>query len=407
MRKTILIILLLCLGALPVWGITPALSQEEYCAQPHQDVSTPLNDLGNNVYIRLGGYDTGFTGGLYPSGSNVRPAEHEAAGVRIAAQVIPRDENGDLDPLNGRIVLLSIGVSNTFTEFDAFSRLVNTDPEINPKVQLVNGAQHSRTSDWWIDPNSVTWQEVFRRLADRGVTPQQVQIAWIKHTRLGHDYFPGSAQTLQSDLEAISRNLKTHFPNIKIAYLSSRTRSYYIFDSLALEPHAFETGFAVKWLIEKQMDGDLALNYDPERGEVVAPYLAWGAYLWIDGMNPRSDGRIWTQQDLYIDCIHPTQSGAAKVADMLMEFFKNDSTAMPWFLAGGSSAPPTQIFLPTVTNTLPAPTAAQTRSSPTQMQTEEPALAPTEAAYPAPAICGLSGALTAMLFTWLGYRKRC
>src|SRR6266851_3549298 len=34
----------------------------------------PLNDLGTGTYL-------GFQGGLYPNGSNVRPATHDAAGV--------------------------------------------------------------------------------------------------------------------------------------------------------------------------------------------------------------------------------------------------------------------------------------------------------------------------------------
>ena len=432
MRKMIVTILILSLSALPAWGAKRARSQEDLCTQPHQDVSTPLNDLGAAEYIRMGGQNTGFSGGLYPQGSNQRPPEHEAAGVRLGHQITPLDASGNPNLQNGEIVMLSIGVSNTFTEFEAFGRLINVDPQVNPRLTLINGAQHGRTSDMWIDPAAETWQEVLRRVAAAAITPQQVQVAWIKHTRLGHDYFPTTSQTLQSDLEAVVRILKTYFPNLKIAYLSSRTRSHQVFDMLAMEPHAFETGFAVKWLIEKQINGDPTLNYDPSRGEVVAPYLSWGPYLWIDGLNPRSDGRIWRPEDLYVDCVHPSQSGAAKVADMLMEFFKNDTTTRPWFLADQAPEPTSvQLFLPSVTTVHPAPPQYTPQPSPLPLQPAGTTLAPrattasselavssetvvpsetaaaSKPAAPPPAVCGVSGALTALVLAGIIYWRKC
>nr|NIW44804.1 hypothetical protein [Gammaproteobacteria bacterium] len=94
---------------------------------------------------------------------------------------------------------------------------------------------------------------------------------------------------------------------------------------------AFETGFAVKWLIEQQINGDPELNFNPDNGDVLAPYLTWGPYLWIDGQNPREDGRVWLQEDLRGDCTHPSESGANKVADMMLEFFLTDPTTHSWF----------------------------------------------------------------------------
>lgn len=46
--------------------------------------NVPLPDLGARTY-------KGYTGGLYPDGSNVRPAAHETAGLAAAAQVQPLD----------------------------------------------------------------------------------------------------------------------------------------------------------------------------------------------------------------------------------------------------------------------------------------------------------------------------
>jgi len=85
-------------------------------------------------------------------------------------------------------------------------------------------------------------------------------------------------------------------------------------------------------MIEKQINGHPDLNFDPDLGPVVAPYLSWGPYLWIDGLNPRSDGLTWPQEDLEKDCVHPTESGEQKVAGQLLACFKSDQTATPWFL---------------------------------------------------------------------------
>jgi hypothetical protein len=302
------------------------------CTGPFRSVSKPLTDLGNGEYVRLDSGPTGFRGGLYPNGSNVRPPAHEAAGVAIARQIVPLDEKGRPNR-NGKIGLISIGMSNTSIEFGRFEDNAHKRTDINPQVAIFNGALGSQTAEKWADPKGRPWPELAARMKDRKLSPQQVQVVWIKQTLTRGGPFPGKAEELEKDLLAILYNLKAEFPNLKIAYISSRTRSYTYTRGLSPEPNAFETGFAVKWLVEKQINGDPALNFDAKRGPVRAPYIAWGPYLWIDGENPRLDGRTWTTLDLEQDCTHPSPSGAAKVADMLLNFFMTDTTAAPWFRA--------------------------------------------------------------------------
>jgi hypothetical protein len=100
----------------------------------------------------------------------------------------------------------------------------------------------------------------------------------------------------------------------------------------------------VRWLIQKQIAGDKALNCDPARGEVVAPVLLWGPYLWADGVKPRkSDGLIWSREDLAKDGLHPSKpSGERKVGGLLLKFFKTDPTAKSWFLSARASKAATQ-----------------------------------------------------------------
>jgi hypothetical protein len=199
----------------------------------------------------MDGQNTGFTGGLYPNGSNVRPPAHETAGLDLARQIMPLDESGNLDP-NGKIVLIGIGMSNAWQGFNAFMNQARNDPVVNPDVILVNGAQPGKTAEQWIDPNADTWAVVDQHLALRGVTPQQVQVAWVKNTHTGSGPFPEKAQALQRDLEIIARNLKINYPNIKLAYYSSRTNSATPIGEIGPEPNAYETGFAVKWMIENR-----------------------------------------------------------------------------------------------------------------------------------------------------------
>ena len=318
--------------------LSASIQQTEICQGEFIPVSTPLNDLGNNEYVRLETGPTGYTGGLYPDGSNVPPPEHAAAGLVQAAQIVPRAPDGKPDP-NGKIVLISVGMSNTASEFGTFEHDARSDSSLNPHLVIVNGAQGGRVATFWTDPQADAWQFIDDLIAYKGATPVQVQAAWVKLTNYDLDQFPESTQKLQADLEMVARNLHIRYPNLKIAYFSSRTRAYAYWEGANPEPGAFETGFAVKWLIEKQINGDPGLNYDPSGRDVLAPLLMWGPYLWIDGLNPRSDGLIWTQADLKADCVHPTiDGGRPKVAAQLDSFFRTNPTARTWFLADASPA---------------------------------------------------------------------
>ncbi|HEY3130144.1 MAG TPA: PKD domain-containing protein [Acidobacteriota bacterium] len=305
----------------------------------------PLNDLGPATY-------KGFKGGLYPDGSSIRPVAHLAAGIDLANnQIQPLDAGGRADPLNGRIVLISIGMSNTTQEFaskgsGAFKPRADADPAKNPRLVIVDCAQGGRSASDWNDPNSDTWRVAATRIVSAGVTAAQVQIAWVKLAERSSDFpdksFPASAQFLQGHIENVLRILKTNYPNVRIAYLSSRTRAYTNTPSdLNPEPIAYESGFGVKWVIEDQISGKGNLNYDPAKGPVVAPYLSWGPYIWTDGTSSRSDGWVWLCDDTESDGIHPSPVGVGKVADQLVAFLKTDPTATPWFLkkAAAGSAP--------------------------------------------------------------------
>lgn len=290
----------------------------------------PLPELGREKY-------QGFEGGLYPGGTNQRPAEHEAAGVKLAGQIGPLDAEGRPDP-NGKIVLLSIGMSNTSQAFSAFQQVAAADPEKNPSVVLVNGAQGGMTANRIIDPDDggsgeKFWTTVDQRLRMAGATPAQVQAVWIKQADPGPKQgFPKYAQQLKQELAQIVRILPERFANLKLTYLSCRTYGGYARSPLNPEPYAYESGFAVKWLIEDQLRGDRALNFDRGRGNIAAPWLSWGPYLWANGQRANADGLSYDETDFANDGTHESPTGQAKVAQQLLRFFKTDSTSRSWFV---------------------------------------------------------------------------
>jgi hypothetical protein len=55
-------------------------------------------------------------------------------------------------------------------------------------------------------------------------------------------------------------------------------------------------------------------------------------------LTARSDGLTYACTDFESDGTHPSQGARHKVAKMLVEFFKTDSTARPWFLRRGAEA---------------------------------------------------------------------
>ncbi len=332
--------------------------------------TVPLTELGTAAYM-------GEQGGLYPGGSNEIPADHETLGLWHASQIAPLDTAGNPDP-DGSIVLLSIGVSNTRSEFGMFLRRVGD--AVDDDVVLVNGAQPGEDISAWQSVDDPTWRAIDGALAQNEVSPEQVQAVWIKLPDIVEGTFeilpfPADADAYRDQLAVVVQNAMDLYPNLRLAYLSSRIYAGYNTSGRpSPEPLAYENAFGVKWLIADQIEGDITLNADPRRGDVEAPWLAWGPYLWADGTTPRSDGLVWECADLQDDGIHPSQSGAVKVADMLVDHFETSSTSSAWFsgdgVAIGEVVLPEPVPAPATTTTVVETTT--TTSAPESTTTVEP-----------------------------------
>lgn len=277
----------------------------------------------------------GRDGGLYGGGRNQPPAAHLKAALAEAAQIVPRDAEGKPAP-KGKIGLLSVGMSNTTQEFSRFKELADRDPAKAASVVIIDGAQGGQAAaQWAAASDSRVWQTVDARLLAANVTAAQVQVAWLKQANIRPtEPFPRHAEKLAADVTTALHLLKQRFPNLRVVYLSSRIYAGYATTALNPEPYAYESAFAVRDLVRQQIAGAADLNYDRSRGEVKAPLLLWGPYLWADGLTPRkSDGLVWVRDDLREDGTHPSAtSGREKVAQQLLTFLENDPTAKPWFV---------------------------------------------------------------------------
>jgi hypothetical protein len=283
------------------------------CAQTSVGL-TPLIDLGTGTYH-------GYPGGLYPGGSDQPPASYEQVGLAHARAVQPLNATGQPDP-SGKVVLLSVGMSNATLEFSEFKREVDASPRKNPRLVIVDGAQPSKNAEVIKNAADSFWSVLGERMATAGVSDQQVQVIWLKEA-IGQETepFPTDAKHLQQDEAQIVQILQQRFPHLQIIYVSSRTYGGYAVTSLNPESFAYDSGFGVKWLVQSAIlsGGN-------------GPWLAWGPYLWTDGTRGRSDGLRWTCADVLRDGTHASPQGQRKVAHLLSRFFSTDPTAKTWFL---------------------------------------------------------------------------
>jgi hypothetical protein len=313
----------------------------------------PLTDLGNQPYAY------GYFGGLYENGSNTVPADHLAAGLKRAAMIVPRDVAGNPSP-DGKVVLLAAGFGETrrimcgaFETCDdgSLMAMARRDARVNhDSLVIVNAASEGADTTAWVAPPYGTAN--FGRIRDSvlapaGVTAAQVQAAWVQmmtanpETPLPPPY--SDTYRLKGSIAAILRELKTNYPNLQIAYLSSRVYGGYSTSKWNPEPFAYESGLSVRWDVMGQIteirDGFLwdtriaTLNY--VKG--IAPWAAWGPYLWADGSNPRADGLAWMRDDFDANGESLTPPGAHKAAQLLLDFLLTEPTAKSWFR---SNAPP-------------------------------------------------------------------
>lgn len=325
-RAVLISVLMLALLSLAVWSLIDV--ADSACAAECQDTTlvglVPLTELEDGTY-------EGQPGGLYLDGGNETPAGHLAAGLAQVAQVVPRDTLGLPDPA-GLVGVLVLGFSMTHQTAQAVADSFALEPWRAPWVQLVNGAAPGKTADLVDDPGNPYWLQVMDSLAVNSVHPRQVQVLLVQQTSAWPTEpfgpFTDSLRVSMHRILAIGQDL---FPNVAIAHIWGREFGGYATIALNPEPWAYQTDFAMRQVIQDQIDGH------PDMQVGIVPWTDRGPYLWANGNDPREiDGLFWVCRDFSLDDgTHYTGEGARKAAHQVMEFIRSHPAAQAWF--GGSS----------------------------------------------------------------------
>lgn len=293
------------------------------------------NDTTGNISIidLTTGSFLGMTGGLYPGGTNQMPAVHETEGISLSDQILPLDESGNVDLDNGKIVFASIGMSNCAQYTQHFHNEASASPLKNPDVTLLNLALGGKDIDALLFGNYFNVVDTILSSGSRSngvpIDRLQVQVVWFLQATLVSRIDPdeGTAHigvVEDKFLQAFIR-LKQEFPNLKQIYCSGRSYGGYNPPGRGNpEPYAYYTNWAFKKLVDRQVNGDLALN------SADVPWIAWAGHIWADGTKASSDGHAWDCDDFVCDGVHPAVYGKQKVTDILMNFFTTDPTS-EWF----------------------------------------------------------------------------
>jgi hypothetical protein len=295
-----------------------------FCSACATAQTLPLSDrdIGDPAQWYLGIGEPG----LYPGGSNLPTAAHLAYGQSRTAAIRPL--TSALMPTSAPAIgFVAVGMSNANQEWGRFAWLAASAAKHNARVILVDAAQGGIDATEMDDGSEPYWNFFDQRVTAAGIGLDQIQVVWLKQSiQGGAGPFPAGAATLQQSLAGIVDVLQARCPNLQMILLSSRIWG-------GGEPWNFETAFAVKGLIASQVDAIAT-------GTETRPWLAWGPYLWADGLNPRSDGLFWDPAlHLEADLTHPSAGGEQQVADQLDAFFAVQDFVSSWLFPAQGAAP--------------------------------------------------------------------
>ena len=256
--------------------------------------------------------------------------------MRESAQIRPLDREGRA-AADGKIGVLSVGMSNTTQEFSRFMQEAARDPQKPPRVFFVDGAQGGQTGARWADAGAPLWTQVDERLARAGVSAAQIQVAWMKQAeagpaRLGD--FPKHTDVLRENLVTVLGHLKKRFPNLRLVYLSSRIYAGYA--TTAPQPGALRLRIRLRGApadsrADRGTRGPELRSRRRHREIAAAPLGAVSL-----GRRHRCEhaGRADLRAGRLRARWHASRdTGRAKVARLLLDFLKTDVTAQPWFVA--------------------------------------------------------------------------
>ncbi len=292
----------------------------------------PLNKMDTITYY-------GFQGGFYPNGYNTPQGQYAADLDSINHTIWGLDTAGNRKNKAGQIVIGGVGACLSGAPVNGLRRR-KQNPNTVLNINYVNFEFGGASFEHVADPNSTYWAHVDAKMPSQNTTYKQVQMLWlVTDDSSTITAFPDRALIAKENIKAAARTLKIKFPNLKILYLLGRP---FTWDSAAMHsvtgkimnvrsknPAPYNQGWAEKWAIEDQINGDPSVAY--KGPNAVAPIITWGQYQWTRGTEPNLDGFQWLPTDTR-DGLHPTDAGKDKMAQYLWNFFYTDPYTTVWFL---------------------------------------------------------------------------
>ncbi|MFZ1799284.1 MAG: hypothetical protein WAU24_05415 [Chitinophagaceae bacterium] len=274
----------------------------------------------------------GYPGGLFPGGTNKATGDYANDLLQICSDIKPLNENGQISPF-GKIGFVSIGPSTSLIMMNALIPKMHENKLVNPLIWPVPLGQGGMGINELISNSTFFWDTVVMKLKQYQLSPKQVQVVYFEEDDNDNysSAFPQRPLDVKEKLKQGIQLLKVKFPNLRVAYILARTTTIYMpirDDNKQQEPIGYYLGFADKWLIEDQINGDPGLAYKGDHP--VAPIITWGPSQWSDGDKMRSDGFNWLRSDTD-DGLHPNDSGSDKLSTMFLNFLLNDQYAKLWF----------------------------------------------------------------------------
>ena len=201
----------------------------------------------------------------------------------------------------------------------SMSNLVQMEDSLAVRVSnLVRCAKSGQTTDLWIDPNHVNYDNCDVNLAIAGYSPQDVALVLtipahkypfnpLTSVRTYAQFRNSDAVRLRSNLLAQAAAIKIRYPNASLGFISRAWAPPFATNKQP-EPYAFESGLATRWAIASQ-------NYNTNA------FMFWVAYNWND-TDPASYYKT--------DGIHPSLIGAGVRAEAIKQGLEA-SPFLPWY----------------------------------------------------------------------------
>ena len=299
-------------------------SNETSNVAPLPTVLIPLNDLGTSQY-------NGYTGGLYPGGTNSPSGAYATDLLSTSGNIIPLDSFGIPNATKGYVVFISMGASTGGKNMTALINKTNGNPLVNPKLKIMNGNQPAGEApiNYMIDPNSAYWQHVGQVLNLHKSSYRQVQVIYLESDDSARTVkFPDRSNVIKTDLEAAFRTMKAKCPNLKVVYVLGRTRTFNYGPPWNTEPSPYHFGWACKWAIEDQINGVAGTQY--KGSNTVAPMITWGFYQWADSLARKTDNFYWRRSESS-DGLHANTVGQDTLSTRFQKFLLTDPYASLWY----------------------------------------------------------------------------